>query len=131
MRRMRRMPLAALAVITALGGAVAAAPPSPAAGSGAAPPPPPAGSAAGPLVPLPASAAPRLPQGATRLGSVPAGTALSLDVTLRVRDQGALDRYLAGLSTPGSPLFRHFLAPGQFGTLFGPTQAQVTAVDRA
>jgi subtilase family serine protease len=82
-------------------------------------------------VTLPASAAPRLPQGVTRLGSVPAGTALSLDVTLRVRDQGALDRCLAGLSSPALPLFRRFLAPGQFGTLFGPNQAQVTAVESA
>jgi subtilase family serine protease len=114
------MPLAILAVTAALGGARAAAPPSQAAASGSRP-----------LVTLPASAAPRLPQGATRLGSVPAGTALTIDVTLRVRDQGALDRYLAGVSSPASPLFRHFLAPGQFGTLFGPTQAQVTAVEDA
>jgi subtilase family serine protease len=50
---------------------------------------------------------------------------------LRVSDQAALTAFLAGLSEPGSPLFHQFLRPGQFGPRFGPTLAQVAAVEGA
>src|SRR5579859_2677169 len=77
---------------------------------------------------LPASAAPALPAGATRLGAVAGTTTISLDVTLKVPDEAGLNAFLADLSDPKSPLFRHFLRPGQFGAMFGPSLAQAGAV---
>jgi subtilase family serine protease len=86
---------------------------------------------AGPLVAMTASAAPALPLGASRLGALPAGTTLQLDVTLKVRDQAALTALLNGLANRNSPYFHRFLAPGQFGPLFGPTLSQLAAVRAA
>jgi Pro-kumamolisin, activation domain/IPT/TIG domain len=117
-RRHAGLPVAILTVLAGLGGTFAAAPASHAAGRT-------------PRVTLSASAAPQLPRGATRLGALPGTSALTVDVTLRVRNQAALNAYLAGLSDQGSPLFRHYLAPGQFGPMFGATGAQVAAVDSA
>ena len=86
--------------------------------------------AGGPLVAMTASVA-SLPAGAERLGALPAGRRLSLDVTLKVRDQAALTALLNGIADRSSPSFDHFLAPGQFGPLFGPTLEQVAAVRAA
>jgi hypothetical protein len=105
-------------IFIALLGALAAAAPS-----GAAPPASP--------VPLAASAAPRLPSGAVRLGTLPPGAKISAEVTLNVPDQAALTTFLGGLTDPRSPFFRRFLKPGQFGRAFGPSLAQVAAVENA
>jgi len=86
---------------------------------------------AGPTVPVPASAAPRLPLGARRLGPLSAGATLHVEVTLKVRDQAALTARLNGLADSASPYFHRFLAPGQFGPLFGPALPQVAAVRSA
>jgi subtilase family serine protease len=115
MRPSGRPAMAAIAGMIALVGTLAAAAPSGAA-------------AASPLVAVTASAAPALPSGAQRLGELPAGTRLHLDVTLKVRDQAALTALLNGLADRNSPYFDHFLQPGQFGPLFGPTLEQVAAV---
>lgn len=85
----------------------------------------------GPPVRLTASLAPALPAGATRIGPLPARTKLSIEVTLNIPDQSALTAFLDGLSDPGSPFFQRFLPPGQFGPTFGPTLAQVAAVENA
>jgi len=85
--------------------------------------------AAAPSVTLTASAAPVLPAGAARLGAVPAGTTIHFDVALNIRDEAGLDALLQGVENRNSPYFGHFLRPGQFAQLFGPTQAQVTAVE--
>ncbi len=82
-------------------------------------------------VPLTESSAPRLPAGAVRLGPLPAGRKLSIEIALNVRDQAALTAFLNGLADPKSPYYQHFLAPGQFGRLFGPSLAQIAAVDSA
>ncbi|HEX4091841.1 MAG TPA: S53 family peptidase [Trebonia sp.] len=87
--------------------------------------------AAGPPVALTASAAPGLPAGAVRLGTVSSGTRLTVEVTLNVADQAALTAFLSGLSNPASPDYQHYLTPGQFGPLFGPSPAQVAAVENA
>lgn len=81
-------------------------------------------------VPLPGNVAPKLPAGAVRTGDVAAATAIHLDVAL-VPDQAALNAFLAGLSNRESPFFHHFLKPGQFGQVFGPSLSQVAAVERA
>jgi hypothetical protein len=87
--------------------------------------------AAGAPVRLTAQAVPVVPWGAALLGPLAAGTRLHLDVTLKVRDQAALTGFLADLSNRASPLFHHFLKPGQFGPRFGPTLATVAAVRAA
>ena len=88
----------------------------------------PAGS--GPVV-LAASAAPSIPAGAVRSGTLPPGTPLTVEVTLNVRAQPRLSALLAGLADRGSPYFHRFLSPPQFDAGFSPTAAQADAVDAA
>jgi hypothetical protein len=80
---------------------------------------------------LAASAAPRPPAAATRVGAVAAAQRIRLTVSLKVRDQAGLRALLAGLADPKSPYYHHYLAKGQFGPMFGPTLAQVAAVRAA
>ena len=126
MKRISRLFLAIFAVLAGLIGALAAAAPSQAARLTAS-----SADANAPTVALPGSAAPKLPAAAVRLGTVSAGTTIRFDVTLKVRDQSALNAFLAGISDKKSPLFHHFLGAGQFGPLFGPALAEVTAVQNA
>jgi subtilase family serine protease len=90
-----------------------------------------AGPALGAPVPLTASTAPRLPAGAVRLGALAAGRKMAIEVALNVRDQAGLTAYLNGLADPASPYYQRFLAPGQFGPMFGASLAQVALVQRA
>jgi kumamolisin len=90
--------------------------------------PPPAPSS---MVSLTASLAPAVPSGTTRLGALAPDTKLSIEVALNIPDQGALTAFLTGLSEPDSPDYQHFLRPGQFGPMFGPSLAQVAAVENA
>jgi hypothetical protein len=83
-------------------------------------------SAARPLVVAPAVLG-RL-RGATPLGPLMPSTALDMRVVLHPRDPAALAQFVAGVSTPGSPQYGRYLAPGQFSARFGPTPATVTAV---
>jgi subtilase family serine protease len=62
---------------------------------------------------------------------LPASTSVRMLVTLKVRNPAALTSFIAALSDRKSPLFHHFLRPGQFGAKFGPTLAQVATVDKA
>ena len=105
MSRINRQLLAIFAVLAGLAGAMVVSTPSQASTSVTSP------------VALPASAAPKPPAGAVRLGEVSPGTAISLDVTLKVPDSSGLTAFLAGLSDRSSPLFHHFLRPGQFGPM--------------
>jgi subtilase family serine protease len=109
------------AALTALLSGLAAAAPSQAA---------PAAAAQSPVA-LTASMAPAAPAGAVGLGALSPATKISIEVTLNIPDQTALTAFLNGLSDPGSPDYLHFLAPGQFGPMFGPSLAQVAAVDKA
>ena len=77
---------------------------------------------------LASSASPVLPAGSVSLGPLESSTALNIDVTLKVPDQGTVSSYIASLSDRRSPNFRHFLAPGEFGRLFGPPLSEVNAV---
>jgi subtilase family serine protease len=121
---LRKQPFVALFIVVAVlfGLGVAAVP------SGAAAETAPA---AGPPVSLAASAAPQLPLGAARLGTVSPGTTMAVTVTLTMPDQGALTTFLNGLADPSSPYYQQFLAPGQFGPRFGPSLDQVAAVESA
>src|ERR1700691_4869786 len=61
-----------------------------------------------------------LPRGARALGAVPATRVLSAEVALRPADPAALEAFDAAVTTPSSPLYRHFLARDQFAARFGP-----------
>lgn len=74
--------------------------------------------------------APAVPRGAARLGALPGGTQLRLDVVLRPRDPAGLAAFASAVSTPGSPLYRRYLGPGGFAAAFGPAPATVRAVEQ-
>jgi subtilase family serine protease len=69
-----------------------------------------------------------LPGGAHALGAMRAAAPLKLTVALRPQSAGALQSFATGVSTPGSPLYRHFLTVDQFAKRFGATSAQISAV---
>ncbi|MER6299427.1 protease pro-enzyme activation domain-containing protein [Kitasatospora sp. NPDC001539] len=61
-------------------------------------------------------------------GDVPAEQQISVAVSLKLRNADALDRFLAAVTTPGSPQFGKYLTPEQFTAQFGPTQQDVDQV---
>ena len=63
-----------------------------------------------------------VPAGSVRLGAMAAGTVLRFDVALNPRDPAALSQFAASVSTPGSPLYRHYISPRQFAARFGATR---------
>jgi subtilase family serine protease len=65
---------------------------------------------------------------AQQLGRLPATQILSLDIVLPVRDQAALDEFVAEVSNPQSSSYRHFLTVPEFTARFGPTQADYDAL---
>ncbi|MBV9282721.1 MAG: S8/S53 family peptidase [Chloroflexi bacterium] len=72
------------------------------------------------LVALPGSIPPDV-RWAQRLSPLAPGRPMALALTLRLRDEAGLQRFLAAVSDPRSPLFRHFLTPRQFAARFAPT----------
>src|SRR5580658_5050693 len=130
MMRMRVLGTVAVAVIGAGGFAVAAPQASVAAPQASAGRPD-----YGPGVPLlrlnVRPVRPELPHGAVRAGTLAPGRVIRLDVTLKVPDPRVLAAFVAGVSDRRSPLFHRFLRRGQFGRVFGPPLAEVSAVDRA
>jgi len=65
---------------------------------------------------------------AQTLGRLPAAQMLSLDIVLPLRDPAGLQTFLTQVFDPSSAAFHHFLAPTEFTTKFGPTQAQYDEV---
>ncbi len=65
---------------------------------------------------------------ALRMGSLPFDQMMNLDVVLQVRDPADLDAFVADVSNPASPSFRHYLTPAQFTAKFGPTQQDYDSV---
>ncbi len=74
--------------------------------------------------------APAAPHGATRTAPPSGDTTLHLDVELTPRDPAGLNAFVAGVSTPGSASYHHYLAKGQFGPMFGASPSTVAAVSR-
>jgi hypothetical protein len=68
------------------------------------------------------------PHGSKDLGALPLKSCLSFDVALKPRDPRALNTFVDDVSTPGSPLYRHYLGKGQFASRFGPTESAIKAV---
>ena len=73
-------------------------------------------------------ARPAVPAGARAIGAVAASVSVSGEVVLKPRDNAALTRFIAQVSSPGSAQFQHYLPAGAFASRFGPTKAQLTAV---
>jgi subtilase family serine protease len=76
-------------------------------------------------------ARPVVPRSARKIGLEPPEATVHLEIGLKVRNQAALASFIAGMSDRASPLFHHFLRPGQFGARFGPTPGQVARVEAA
>jgi hypothetical protein len=75
-------------------------------------------------------AAPAIPAGARAAGAVPGTIAFHGTVVIKPRDNAALQRFIAVVSDPRSPMFRHYLPAGRFGSHFGPLPATIAAVRR-
>ncbi len=71
---------------------------------------------------------PRHPRRSKVVGTLATGTQVPVTVTLKPRDPAGLASYAAQVSTPGSPLYRHYLSVAQFRTRFGPTAQDIAAV---
>jgi subtilase family serine protease len=69
-----------------------------------------------------------VPHGAARTGIMPSGATMRFDVVLNPRNGAALTQLVNDISTPGSPLYHHYLTHSQFVALFGPTTATVDRV---
>jgi hypothetical protein len=69
----------------------------------------------------------QLPVGSRAVGALPGTSALSVDVALRPADPAALQTFAQEVADPASPLFRHFLAPGQFAGRFGPAPSVIAS----
>jgi DNA-binding beta-propeller fold protein YncE len=76
----------------------------------------------------PVGNAPAVPPEEHFLGIAPTSTPLEIEVALQPRDPAALSAFATAVSTPGNPLYQHFLARGQFAATFGPTPAAIAAV---
>jgi len=61
------------------------------------------------------------------MGGLPGDNRISVDVALRPADPDGLTAFDQAVTTPGSPLFRHFLAPGEFASRFGPAPSTIAA----
>ncbi len=86
------------------------------------------GGAAGSASTTSVTGAPRVPLGARSIGRVAGSTRQTATVVLRPRDDGSLQQFIANVSNPASRLFHQYLAPGQYRSRFGPTQATIHAV---
>lgn len=77
---------------------------------------------------VPVGNAPAVPPNDRSLGTAPAVTPLHIDVVLQPRDPAAMQAAATDVSTPGNALYKHFLARGQFASVFGPTPRAIAAV---
>ena len=74
---------------------------------------------------------PRLVFAARDLGGLSAGRRLQVALPLRLTRAAALDRFAAAQSTPGSPDYRRFLTPAEFGRRFGAPTAELARAVKA
>ena len=65
---------------------------------------------------------------ARRMGQLSSTQAMSLVITLPLRNQDELDQFLQDVYDPSSPNYRQFLTVEQFTERFGPTQREYDAV---
>lgn len=67
--------------------------------------------------------------GAQYVGPV-ANVTLGVDVVLALQNASALQQYALSVSTPSSPLYRHFLTPQQIGQSYGASQTDIATVTK-
>jgi hypothetical protein len=70
--------------------------------------------------------APQLPAGSISTGGINPNLSISGVVGLRPSDAGALASYATAVSDPTSPLYGHYLKPGEFGRVFGSGSASAS-----
>ncbi len=86
-----------------------------------------AGPPAGAVATLPGSAAP-FAAAHNALGTVPTGSRLTIQFWLKSQTAAAAG-YASAVSTPGSPLFEHYLTPAAYTARFGATAKEAGAVE--
>jgi subtilase family serine protease len=91
----------------------------------------PAGPAGATSHPVRVGRVPQPGQGAVKLAPLPRNTEIRVDVSLQPRDPAALAAYARAVSTPGSDLYRRYLAPGAFAGTYGPIEQAITTVEQA
>ncbi|HUC84231.1 MAG TPA: protease pro-enzyme activation domain-containing protein, partial [Candidatus Acidoferrales bacterium] len=64
------------------------------------------------------------------IGDVAGANELRLALALPLRDPAGLANLLAALCSPGSPLYHHYLRPGEFADRFGPSPSDYAALGR-
>lgn len=64
----------------------------------------------------------------TDSGRRAASAAVNVSITLRYNNQAQLDQFVADVSNPSSPSYRHFLTTDQFNSTYAPTVQQEAAV---
>ena len=74
---------------------------------------------------------PSLPSAARITGSVSATRHVALTISLASRDPLAMQTMATAVSTPGSPVYRHYLSVAQFAERFGAPRSHIAAVSRA
>ncbi|HEX3514426.1 MAG TPA: protease pro-enzyme activation domain-containing protein, partial [Trebonia sp.] len=87
------------------------------------------GVGAGPPTPRRVGHGPALPRGARRIGVLADSTRINVDVVLAPSSAVALQDYAANVSSPGNPLYHHYLTPDQFTAMFGATASAVSTVE--
>ncbi len=86
--------------------------------------------AASPALVRPAALVPgSAPAGARPLGALPSSQKLQISVVLEPSNSGQLQSLLQGLYDPHSPRYHQWLRPGEFMQRFGPSRAEVGAVE--
>ncbi|HTQ11367.1 MAG TPA: protease pro-enzyme activation domain-containing protein, partial [Fimbriimonadaceae bacterium] len=55
---------------------------------------------------------------------------LSISVSLAYRDPAGIQRFVASVSDPSSPEYRHFISPAEVGKRFGPGPATLAKVEK-
>ena len=73
---------------------------------------------------------PRLPDAARVIGSVSRSDRVALTLSLTSRAPLAMQSMATEVSTPGSPVYRHYLTVAQFAARFGAPDAHIAAVTR-
>ncbi|HEV2643131.1 MAG TPA: protease pro-enzyme activation domain-containing protein, partial [Candidatus Elarobacter sp.] len=80
------------------------------------------------ISPLLAVPKPSGPLAYTDAGRRPASAPVNISITLRYNNQAQLDQFVADVSDPHSPSYRHFITPAQFNSLYAPTAQQEQSV---
>lgn len=72
---------------------------------------------------------PRHPTSSKVIGALASTTGLTIAVTLKPRDPAGLAQYATAVSTPSSSLYRRYMSVDAFVQRFGPTAAEIAAVE--